>query len=398
MDIHRVSSIQYSVRCVWMFLLVAPSFVLASGNIQQQQQQQQQQQHGNVSTEQHSQGIFYSPYTAYTPKRINTHATETQHYSKQRKLFVSKEYIPSRRQWDCNYRNLTCCNNIDCPKAICDGYCGETTIQEVLLYYGSYVSQGLIRRTVQFNDHHGALEILIDTDQPYRKPDLLQTALKLGLDVDKWYAPLSGTNGMIQFLNWTSTFLKQQDTPVAIGVTYYNSYPYSYDHIVTAVESFSTGLRFNDHYLNKTSTIVTKSLPYPGRRCKYTYCFGTYMYGVALKKPLAFDKEFLVRLKIMNSDNFREPNWTCGRIKYKTLSLQATAAYPELLDDNKTWFVAVVFRGSSKAGDIRSGDLFYGSPIECYELTSVNDSVSIQVHSNKAVYTRIVPDGKGCPL
>lgn len=101
-----------------------------------------------------------------------------------RDLNVLPDLIPSRRQWDCNYQMKACCS-MSCKNAICDGYCGETTIQESLLYYGAYVSQGLIRRTVRFNDYNGAREVIIDTDRPKLEPDLLRTSLLLGIQGKK---------------------------------------------------------------------------------------------------------------------------------------------------------------------------------------------------------------------
>jgi len=111
------------------------------------------------------------------------------------------------------------------------------SVQEALLYFGAYVSQGLVRRAVGYNDKtRGAREILIATDRPRLKPDLLKTARLVGLDRSAaWYAPSTGPQGARNFLSWAGQQIVQYDSPVAFGVILRNSDSQSvYDHIVTA--------------------------------------------------------------------------------------------------------------------------------------------------------------------
>lgn len=156
---------------------------------------------------------------------------------------------------------------------------------------------------------------------------------------------------MIRFIAWTKSHLKL-DTHVAMGVWMEGSYPFSYDHIVTAVEVIENGLRFNEHYSIATKTITTQSLPKYDSRCSKEYCFDNYMNGGALQKPLSVSKERLVRPNV-SSDPFSEPNWTCDSIAAKKMTLEATVAYPDLLDDSQDWYIAVTFRGTNASG-IRS--------------------------------------------
>jgi hypothetical protein len=170
---------------------------------------------------------------------------------------------------------------------------------------------------VPFNDFNGAREILIDTDRPSSKPDLLETAELLGLQGEAWYAPVTGNEGVAEFIAWTKCHLNN-DIPVAIGVVFEDEVELAYSHIVTAVQGMENGLRFNDHYSKATKSVVAASLPQqPNEPCtSYEYCFGWYNNGVALMPPppsVTRRKERLVRLKVTSSDPFTEPNWTCSR-------------------------------------------------------------------------------------
>jgi hypothetical protein len=124
-----------------------------------------------------------------------------------------------------------CTNNSNRP-LVCDGYCGEASIQESTLFFGPYISQGVIRRALKFNDIESAREILIDTDHPNLKPDLAKTAVVLGLGIkSKWYDKSGGTSG---FYDWAVTQLKNQ-SPLILGLIASSSAESTYDHITTAV-------------------------------------------------------------------------------------------------------------------------------------------------------------------
>lgn len=325
-------------------------------------------------------------------------STSSASSSTNRQLLLAPSDIPSRRQWDCNFRMQSCCSD-QCSNAQCDGYCGEVSLQEALLYYGAYVSQGWIRRIRPSNDKTNARDVLIATPYPNQQPDLLETARTLGLQGQTWYARTTGLTGVKNFVNWTKGHL-QTDTPVAIGVIFYRSSTPDYDHIVTATNGITNGLEFNDHYSRSRRNAKVFSMPYAGQRCWYAYCFSRNMYGVAMQKPPAVSKANLARLKVAtvanSADMFGEPNWTCSSKSGATMVLEASVAYPHLLDPSQQWFIAVTFRGNSAQSIRDSSALFGAAPVECYALATTTSSVQLTVQSDAAVYTRVVQSGHGC--
>ena len=310
----------------------------------------------------------------------------------------SLKRFSNRLQWDCNFVNKPCCDEASCPNAICDGYCGSASLQEALLLYGAYVSQGMIRRIVPFNDKDTAQDILIDTDRPGVKPDFAETARLLGLNPVEWYAKASGTNGLTQFLNWSAEEIRKK-APVAIGVNFQGSASDSYEHIVTAFRGVATGLRFYDHY-DSTKSFVARfdEMSGPGARCQKEYCFTTNMYAVSLRKPKSVLKRSLVSLRVV--DMFEEPNWTCPSVSPSTLTLEARVSpYWAKDTSGKRQYMAIMLR-TTEASVVRGvGDPYNsGPPSECIEISSPLENFNFQVDSNSAVYTKVVLEGDECPL
>ena len=310
--------------------------------------------------------------------------------------------IELRKQWHCNFVGKSCCKQ-HCNTAICDGYCGSVSLQESLLYYGAYVSQGIIRRIVQFNDKESAQDILIATDRPNQKPDFEKTAKLLGLDPKPWYALKSNKSGLSSFLNWATTELKPPYyAPVAMGVIFRGSKESTYEHIVTAIKGTKSGLWFYDHYSNKSKVVNFLSMPRKNKRCKKGYCFSKNMYAVSLRRPQQVPKESLVRLNIIeNSGGSRlsEPNWTCASSSPSTLTL--SASFPFYTPNGKKQYMAIVLQADN-ASAIRNtnSDPYSGTIQKCMELPSDPSSaeMTFEVLSNQAVYTKVVTEGEGCPL
>jgi hypothetical protein len=321
---------------------------------------------------------------------LETNGTADRHRHR-RHLNVVESNLPNRVQWDCNFRSTNCCNEDETSgcSAICDGYCGEVTLQEILLYYGAYVSQGLIRRMVETNDGSGAIEILIESGEP----DIVTTAQLLGLQPgeSKYYVDVN------DFIPWVQTQLQDLDTPVVMGVQFRgDAYIDDMSHIVTAIgmADENDGIRFNDHYAMKgTSLVATLStVPEEGVECQSDYCLVQYMYGISMKPPLSVPMANLVRLQgIAESSLYTEPNWTCSSAKAVTHVFQASAAYPNLLDTSTSWYVAVTFRGTTSQ-EIRNKQqgALHSDVVECHALSTPSASVMISVPSNGAVYTKIV--------
>lgn len=334
-------------------------------------------------------------------------ATESTDESTHRDLKLNPINIPNRMQWDCNFSNTSCCH-ASCNTAICDGYCGSVTLQETLLAYGAYVSQGLIRRALEFNDKDDARDILIASDRPNVQPDLAKTARMLGLDTKTWYAKYSNLDGLKKFIRWARTQINRFDAPVAMGVVFQGSKETTYDHIVTAVKSYKReGLYFNDHYSPGRKLAAINSLPSSGSACSSSeYCFSRNMYGVALRRPTTTTQESLVRLSIVQSSTSissavnEEPNWTCSTNSATRLAISAEQAYPSSVDNGVKKYVAVVFRGKSSQ-DIRdTEDIWNGAPIECYEMLPTNGVLraEFETMSDEAVYSKVVQEGAGCPV
>ncbi|GFH56473.1 predicted protein [Chaetoceros tenuissimus] len=324
--------------------------------------------------------------------------------SSHRNLKLKPVSIPNRMQWDCNFANSACCD-ASCNTAICDGYCGSVTLQETLLTYGAYVSQGIIRRVVAFNDKDDARDILIDTHRPNFQPDLATTAQMLGLDTKTWYAKFVNKSGLKKFIRWAKRQINRFDAPVAMGVIFQGSKETTYDHIVTAMKSLKKkGLYFNDHYSSGRKLALVSSMPSSGSACSSSeYCFSRNMYGVALRRPTTISKESLVRLQIVNSDSSslnEEPNWTCSLNNAVKLTMNAKQAYPTTMDNGIKKYVAIIFKGKSSQ-DVRDAtDIWSGKPTKCYEMLSVNGvyQAEFDVMSDEAVYSKVVEEGSGCSL
>jgi hypothetical protein len=238
------------------------------------------------------------------PRNMSQVKSEENHPNNVRRELILRPFpttlpIPSRRQWDCNYHNKPCClssgwdfyasclystsylnsdpqhdldesltiedcrygenqcalvdglsqPNASCvTKPDCSGYCGSASIQESLLYYGAYVSQGTIRRAITFNDKMTAKEILIASHIPNQKPDLLETAKVLGLNGKMWYANQSGVKGAEVFYNWAKSEIETYRNPVIAGLITNESANDSYDHIVTVIDAQNQAIKINDHF------------------------------------------------------------------------------------------------------------------------------------------------------
>jgi hypothetical protein len=300
--------------------------------------------------------------------------------------------VSPRLQWECNFLAADCCVEKSCSAvAICDGYCGSVTLQETLLYYGAYASQGMIRRTL--SDKVDAREILIATYDRVNRPELALTAQALGLGTVEWYAKnWKQSNAFELFYQWINNELTA-GTPVAMGVVWKGSKTKDYDHIVTVKGVATNGLYINDHYDSQTLTVPRSTLPKSFRvKCQSMWCFSKKMYAVALQKPPSVADDRLVRLTV---DTNTEPNWTCSSTVPSTVTLTATPA-ANSLDANQTWYIAKVAQTTSATDLANNNSPFAGTPIECYEVTVAAPTIQVQVQSNEAVFFRLVGVNEGC--
>jgi hypothetical protein len=203
--------------------------------------------------------------------------------------------IPPREQWD---------NNA--------GYCGECTIQQIALYYGTYISQ------------YRAREIIDPTQQqdvwvPENSGPIFDA---LRLNYVAWNSSLP-TPQYQAYLVWAKTHL-QQGHPVIIDVFVDGESSPDYDHIMPATGFTSTDtnayhatdtLVFNDNYETTPYTRTFGSLydtrSMNGNGATYEYCiprdtdYGCAVTGIKDTSGTALP----VSLKV---NRWNEPNISAG--------------------------------------------------------------------------------------
>jgi hypothetical protein len=203
--------------------------------------------------------------------------------------------LPPRRQWDNN-----------------NGYCGETSIQQAALYFGTYISQ------------YRAREIIDPTQQqdvwvPDNSGPIFAA---LGLSYSTWDSNQS-TPQYQAYLVWIKSHL-QQGHPVIFDVFVQGESDPAYDHIMIASGFTSTDtttyhttdtLTFNDNYETTPYTRTFGSLwdtrAMSGNGAVYEYCiprdtdYGAAVTGIKDSSGTALP----VSLKV---NRWNEPNISQG--------------------------------------------------------------------------------------
>jgi len=141
------------------------------------------------------------------------------------------------------------------------GYCGELCIQSVALYYGTYISQYLVRDFAGGEVIAGA-----DVDPPYGNASNVYDLLKLNWD--RWNYN-SSTPQYKKFLNWTKAKLNQ-GYPVIFGVYLADCSDEDFDHIIPAI-GFSAA-SVSTYNNNDTITFYDNFTPPQS----YTRTFGSF--------------------------------------------------------------------------------------------------------------------------
>jgi monoamine oxidase len=119
--------------------------------------------------------------------------------------YLSMNYVQLRMQWTQD-----------------NGYCGETAIQSIMLMYGGYISQYLLRKA-------GGGELLVGT------PSFTSALSSVNITFDMWDSAQSGTNQYTAFIVWMKQELsKGYPVIFAVYVTDADN-QVEYDHIQTAV-------------------------------------------------------------------------------------------------------------------------------------------------------------------
>jgi hypothetical protein len=200
--------------------------------------------------------------------------------------------IPGRLQWD-----------------NANGYCGETSIQMIALYYGNYISQDVCRTVA-------GGEVLIGDDNGEVALD------NLSFTIDEWDYN-QATPQYQNYLIWAKQHL-YNNHPVIITVFVQGmSDPY-YDHIIPAigftgadVNSYNNTdeLMFNDcydaSYYTRTFQSIWDTRSMSGNGATYEYCiprdedYGCAVTGIK-------DDQHVTRPVHLTLDRWDEPNVTLG--------------------------------------------------------------------------------------
>jgi hypothetical protein len=203
--------------------------------------------------------------------------------------------IPPRRQWDNN-----------------NGYCGECSIQQAALYYGTYVSQYRVREIIDPTQQQ-------DVWVPDHSGQVFEA---LRLKFEDWNSGVP-TPQYQNYLVWTKSHL-QQGHPVIITVYVQGESDPYYDHIIPATGFVSPDtnayhatdtLTFNDCYATTNFTRTFGSIydtrAMSGNGALYEYCiprdtdYGAAVTGIKDDSGTALP----VSLKV---DRWNEPNVSQG--------------------------------------------------------------------------------------
>ncbi|MDP2877496.1 MAG: hypothetical protein Q8O00_15015 [Holophaga sp.] len=161
--------------------------------------------------------------------------------------------IPPRLQWQSNH-----------------GYCGEASIQSIGLFYGAWISQGLIRKAA-------GGELLLGVND--------QTALeKLHFTAEAWDTANQGKPQFIGFMSWLKSKLSN-DVPCLLAI-YLQGFPHAdYDHIVPVVGVISAHpgqagydpqdiLIYHNLFSSQPINRSFQSLPATREQCRYGMTLG----------------------------------------------------------------------------------------------------------------------------
>lgn len=216
------------------------------------------------------------------------------------------------------------------------GYCGETSIQSIALYNGTYVSANLARI-------YGGGEVIIgaDVDPPYGNASAVYNKLKL--TYDRWDYMAGGVWQYDDFLVWMKQHLNQ-DHPVVFGVYLNDCNDPDFDHIVhaigfsaTSVDTYSDidTITFYDNFLPAQSYTRTFESFVDTRKnwdssAPYYACLpAKYDYGDAITGIVDPNNEtYPVKLAV---DVNEEPNVTQGE---SPVNMNATITISDLTPGN----------------------------------------------------------------
>lgn len=375
--------------------------------------------------------------------------------------------IAPRRQWDCKYRGRSCspmkvsgpansssighelsngsaptdgqsqhgqchCGESQCheqgrcdcrmaPQShVCDGYCGSTSAQEAFLWFGAYVTLGVMRELI---DPSNLYDMLICADSG---PDRdLETLVKfLGFDATPLCDNISSPASYVSFISYNL----KKGYPVILGVWVRgsgNQNESGYEHIVLVVGREGNEWLINDGYQPMVHMLST--IPRSKAACdedsEQNYCATATASGESLPYALAvLPPQDLcpARLQIAGCtdgngtqcklsgpgqpNGWVEPNWGIEGFTPVTYIFSAKPADSFCkLQAGKRYVVVktLVISGPSKnpASSLRTVVRSYGSPFnapatQCFDWPPGSTSLSIgEASSRDAIFVRFVEQG-----
>lgn len=195
------------------------------------------------------------------------------------------------------------------------GYCGETSFQSALLYYGNYVTQEKVRYA------DGNKELLIGVHDEKAAKNLLLTYE--AFDFEEEDNPHATT-----FLDFVMKHVRAGAPVVAGWFLKKNNGDEDYDHIMPIVgfkgsnngskrsPPTSAAITYNDLYVTSAHSVVAGSDAFKTRkqcttkspRQPYSYCLPVEAnYGIALTGNV--DPEGMLYRTILRADKVSEPDW-----------------------------------------------------------------------------------------
>jgi hypothetical protein len=203
--------------------------------------------------------------------------------------------IPPRLQWDNN-----------------NGYCGECSIQQIALFYGTYISEYNVRQIIDPTQRQ-------DVWVPDNSGPIFDA---LRLNYTAWNSSLP-TPQYQNYLVWAKSHLQQMH-PVIIDVYVQGGTDPDYDHIIPATGFSSPDtntfhgtdtLTFNDNYdptpFTRAFSTLNDTRAMQGNGAVYEYCIPTETdYGAAVTGIQ--DASGAARTVSVSVDRWNEPNLSEG--------------------------------------------------------------------------------------
>jgi len=282
--------------------------------------------------------------------------------------------IPPRLQWDNN-----------------NGYCGECSIQQIALFYGTYISQYRVREIIDPTQRQ-------DVWVPDNSGPIFDA---LRLSYTAWNSA-QATPQYQNYLVWAKSHLQQRH-PVIIDVYVQGGTDPDYDHIIPATGFTSAdtnayhatdALVFNDNYASNAFTRAFGTLydtrAMNGNGAIYEYCIPRDTdYGAAVTGIRdASGTTLLVSLKL---DRWNEPNISLGA---SPVRMNATIQIKSL-----TAGLAYVLLRFNDYHNVPTNDYLTSAYNTATTFTATNSTQTLSDHflSDATVIYRCVPAPSSAP-